>query len=90
MHTFACNLYQSPVRLFVHGNAEISSTEGTTQGGPESMAIYALATIPRTSATLRKITDLRNFLHQYYAPLRTSLTLLKFVTELRNTPCAAE
>ena len=28
----------------------------------------------RTSATLRKITDLRNFLHQYYAPLRTSVT----------------
>ena len=46
MHTFACNLYQPRVRLFVQGGAEISSTEGTTQGGPESMAIYALATIP--------------------------------------------
>ena len=44
---------------------------------------------PRTSATLRKITDLRNFLHQYHAPLRTSVTLLKFVTELRNTPYGA-
>ena len=43
----------------------------------------------RTSATLRKITDLRIFLHQYYALLRTSVTLLKFVTELRNTPYGA-
>ena len=31
----------------------------------------------RTSATLRKITDLRNFSHQYYAPLRTSVTLFE-------------
>jgi len=33
--------------------------------------------------------DLRNFSHQYYAPLRTSVTLLKFVTELINTPYGA-
>ena len=46
MHTFACNLYQPRTRLFVQGGAEIASSEGTTQGGPESMAIYALATIP--------------------------------------------
>ena len=35
---------------------------------PQHTCIY------RTSATLRKISDLRNFLHQYYAPLRTSVT----------------
>jgi len=46
MHTFASNLYQPQARLFVQGGAEISSSEGTTQGGPESMAIYALATVP--------------------------------------------
>ena len=46
MHTFSSNLYQTSARLFVLGGAEISSTEGTTQGGPESMAIYAIATVP--------------------------------------------
>ena len=35
----------------------------------------------KTSATLRKITDLRNFSHKYYAS--------KTVTELRNTPYGA-
>ena len=46
MHAFASNLYQPKARLFVLGGAEIASSEGTTQGGPESMAIYALATVP--------------------------------------------
>ena len=46
MHIFACNLYRPHARLFVHGGAEIFSSEGKTQEGPESMAIYALATIP--------------------------------------------
>ncbi len=49
MHTFVSNLYQPHARLFVHGGAEISSSEGTTQGGPESKAIYALAKIPLLS-----------------------------------------
>ena len=31
--------------LFVQGGAEIASSEGTTQRGPESMVIYALATV---------------------------------------------
>ena len=49
MHTFASNLYQSKARLFVQGGAEIASAEGTTQGGPEAMAMYALATVPLLS-----------------------------------------
>lgn len=44
--TFAINCYRSPSRLFVTGGAELSSKEGTTQGDPLSMPLYALATTP--------------------------------------------
>ena len=40
------NTYRAPVRMIVAGSGEISSTEGTTQGDPLAMAMYALATVP--------------------------------------------
>ena len=40
------NTYRSPIRLFVTGSGEIASTEGTTQGDPLAMAMYALAISP--------------------------------------------
>ena len=40
------NTYQAPVRCVVQGNGEILSTEGTTQGDPLAMAMYALAVRP--------------------------------------------
>ena len=40
------NTYRDPVRMIVAGSGEISSTEGTTQGDPLAMAMYALATVP--------------------------------------------
>ena len=40
------NTYQSPVHLVIPGSGGLVSTEGTTQGDPLAMAMYALAVIP--------------------------------------------
>ena len=44
--TFVVNCYANPCRLFVLGGVELKSMEGTTQGDPSAMSIYALAIIP--------------------------------------------
>ena len=46
LSTFVQNCYQFPSRLFVFGGKELQSTEGTTQGDPVAMFVYAIATIP--------------------------------------------
>ena len=43
---FVRNCYALPSRLFIIGGSELKSCEGTTQGDPAAMAIYAIATIP--------------------------------------------
>lgn len=43
---YAINTYREPARLFVTGGKEILSAEGTTQGDPLAMALYALSIQP--------------------------------------------
>ena len=44
--TYAINTYRLPIRLFVVGGQEMKSSEGTTQGDPLSMALYAISLQP--------------------------------------------
>jgi len=45
-YNYAYNCYAAQARLFVVGGKEIRSREGTTQGDPPSMALYALGLMP--------------------------------------------
>ena len=42
---FVSHCYALPSRLFIIGGSELKSCAGTTQGGPDAMAIYAIAII---------------------------------------------
>ncbi|KAG1654810.1 Down syndrome cell adhesion molecule-like protein Dscam2 [Nymphon striatum] len=44
--TYVINCYHVNARLFITGGTEITSQEGTTQGDPAAMPVYALATVP--------------------------------------------
>ena len=46
MALYAINTYRQPARLFVIGRKEIVSAEGTTQGDPLAMGLYALSIQP--------------------------------------------
>ena len=43
---YAINTYRESARLFITGGKEIMSAEGTTQGDPLAMALYALSVQP--------------------------------------------
>ena len=47
--TLAINFYRTSSRLFVTGGMGLSSEEGTTQGCPLSMALYAISVVPLIS-----------------------------------------
>ena len=44
--TFITNCYLKPARLFISNDKEILSKEGTTQGDPVAMAMYAIGLMP--------------------------------------------
>ena len=54
--TFTHNCYSVPSRLFVTGGVEIESQEGTTQGDPIAMPIYAIGIDP----LLRSLREINN------------------------------
>ena len=56
------NTYRTPVRLFVMGEGEIESTEGTTQGDPLAMAMYALAATP----LIRRLKEMKSDVKQVW------------------------
>ena len=47
--TYVINTYREPARLFVSGGKEIKSAEGTTQGDPIAMSLYAISLQPLIS-----------------------------------------
>lgn len=49
---FVHNIYGVPARLYIFGGGEIRSAEGTTQGDPISMAIYAIGINPMLSCLM--------------------------------------
>ena len=53
-------MFLIPTRLFVIGSTEISSSEGTTQGDPAAMAIYAVAIIPMILMLVDTVSNVPN------------------------------
>ena len=46
LYQILVNTYRAPIRCIIIGDGEITSSEGTTQGDPLAMAMYALAIKP--------------------------------------------
>ena len=72
--TFISNTYSSSARLFVSGGYEISSSEGTIQGDPVAMPLYALALVP-----LLENIDSNNINQVAYADDLSAAGQLKFL-----------
>jgi hypothetical protein len=56
--TYINNCYNSPARLVITGGKEISSQEGTTQGDPIAMEMYAIGLMPLLSTISAKSENL--------------------------------
>ena len=55
--TYAINTYRLSARLFIIGGQEILSAEGTTQGDPLAMGLYALSIQPLITSLPRGMQD---------------------------------
>ena len=49
--TYVINSHRQKARLFIPGGEEITSVEGTTQGNPTVVRIYALGSLPLLNIT---------------------------------------
>ena len=49
MATYLVNCYSRPVRLFINSGGDIKSNEGTTQGDPVALSMYAIGLTPLLS-----------------------------------------
>ena len=57
---YVLNCYRTPARLFVIGGVELKSNEGTTQGDPIGMAVYAIGLTPLLTELLSTIAEIED------------------------------
>ena len=74
IQTMLINTYRAPTELFIDGEV-IFSREGTTQGDPLAMPMYAIATIPLIQSLPKSVTQI------WYAD---DAAALGSITDLRN------
>ncbi len=67
-YIFLVNTYRRPIRLFISAwKVEILSLEGTTQGDPAAMGMYALSVLPLIKEAAKNNDDARAFTQSWYA-----------------------
>ena len=79
-YIFLVNTYRRPIRLFIPAwKEEILSNEGTTQGDPAAMGMYALSVVPLIKET--KMSENKEFAQIWYAEDGTGVGKLQRLRE---------